>query len=69
MNRSTVANRWNLDLIEEHYQRWRDDPASVDDILADLLRRLRAGSVRRRARPPTEADLDAGAGPGRRSPA
>src|SRR3954453_18758870 len=31
MNRSTVANRWNLDLIEANYQRWRTDPASVDD--------------------------------------
>jgi 2-oxoglutarate dehydrogenase E1 component len=31
MNRSTVANRWNLDLIEEYHQRWRNDPASVDD--------------------------------------
>lgn len=31
MNRSTVANRWNLELIEENYQRWRNDPASVDD--------------------------------------
>lgn len=31
MNRSTVASRWNLDLIEENYQRWRNDPDSVDD--------------------------------------
>src|SRR3954452_3052977 len=31
MNRSTVANRWNLELIEANYQRWRTDPASVDD--------------------------------------
>ena len=31
MNRSTVANRWNLDLIEANYQRWRTDPASVED--------------------------------------
>src|SRR6185312_17159656 len=31
MNRSTVANRWNLELIEENHQRWRDDPASVDE--------------------------------------
>src|SRR3954471_16324012 len=31
MNRSTVANRWNLDLIEANYQRWRTDPASVDE--------------------------------------
>src|SRR3954449_9929694 len=31
MNRSTVANRWNLDLIEANYQRWRADPGSVDE--------------------------------------
>src|SRR3954452_24470311 len=31
MNRSTVANRWNLDLIEENHQRWRNDPTSVDE--------------------------------------
>ena len=31
MNRSTVANRSNLELIEEFYQRWRNDPATVDE--------------------------------------
>jgi 2-oxoglutarate dehydrogenase E1 component len=31
MNRSTVANRGNLELIEENYQRWLDDPSSVDE--------------------------------------
>jgi 2-oxoglutarate dehydrogenase E1 component len=31
MNRSTVANRWNLELIEDYHQRWRADPASVDE--------------------------------------
>jgi 2-oxoglutarate dehydrogenase E1 component len=31
MNRSTVATRWNLDLIDNQYQRWRNDPASVDE--------------------------------------
>ena len=30
MNRSTVANRWNLELIEENYQRWCRDSTSVD---------------------------------------
>ena len=30
MNRSTVANRWNLELIEEHFERWSSDPTSVD---------------------------------------
>jgi 2-oxoglutarate dehydrogenase E1 component len=31
MNGSTVANRGNLELIEDLYQRWRNDPASVDE--------------------------------------
>ncbi len=31
MNRSTVASRYNLELIEDQYQRWRDDPKSVDE--------------------------------------
>ena len=30
MNRSSVANRWNLELIDENYQQWTADPASVD---------------------------------------
>src|SRR4051794_2974828 len=30
MERATVANRWNLDLIEDYYSRWLKDPASVD---------------------------------------
>ena len=33
MNRSTVAQRWNLDLIEENYKRWQADPRSVDTLL------------------------------------
>ncbi|MDE2508671.1 MAG: 2-oxoglutarate dehydrogenase E1 component [Planctomycetota bacterium] len=31
MNRSTVASRWNLELIEANHQRWLRDPASVDE--------------------------------------
>jgi 2-oxoglutarate dehydrogenase E1 component len=31
MERATVANRGNLDLIEDSYDRWRKDPASVED--------------------------------------
>jgi 2-oxoglutarate dehydrogenase E1 component len=30
MSRGTAATRWNLDAIEAHYQRWRQDPNSVD---------------------------------------
>jgi 2-oxoglutarate dehydrogenase E1 component len=31
MERPTVATRWNLDLLEDYYARWRNDPASVED--------------------------------------
>src|SRR5581483_4368683 len=31
MSRVTFAGRWNLDAIEEAYQRWRQDPAAVDE--------------------------------------
>src|SRR5262245_3883066 len=31
MTRARFATRWNLDVIEAAYQRWRPDPASVDD--------------------------------------
>jgi 2-oxoglutarate dehydrogenase E1 component len=31
MERSTVGNRWNVDLIEDYYDRWRKDPTSVQD--------------------------------------
>src|SRR5436190_20632075 len=31
MTRPSFATRWNLDLIDAQYQRWRDDHASVDD--------------------------------------
>ena len=31
MNRSTVASRWNLDLVEANYAKWQQDPALVDE--------------------------------------
>jgi 2-oxoglutarate dehydrogenase E1 component len=30
MSASTFASRWNLDVIDEQYQRWQSDPQSVD---------------------------------------
>lgn len=30
MSGSTVGSRWNLELIDEYYDRWRNDPSSVD---------------------------------------
>src|SRR5437899_2178004 len=29
---ATFATRWNQGAIEEAYQRWQNDPASVDDL-------------------------------------
>src|SRR4051794_26907119 len=43
MNRATVASRWNLDLIEENYRRWRDDPASVDGSWRDFFEGYEVG--------------------------
>ncbi len=31
MERATVANRCNLDLIEDYYDRWRKDPGSIEE--------------------------------------
>ncbi len=30
MNRSTVASRWNLDVVEANYSKWQQDPEQVD---------------------------------------
>src|ERR671916_284290 len=30
MNRPTSVNRSNLELIDDQYRRWRDDPTAVD---------------------------------------
>ena len=51
MNRSTVANRWNLELIEENYQRWRGDPTSVDETWQAFFEGYELGHGRRRRRP------------------
>ncbi len=58
MNRSTVANRWNLELIESNYQRWRDDPGSVDETWQFFFQGYdlgRTGEGRARS----DADVDA----------
>src|SRR5262245_9171948 len=31
MTSPSFATRWNLDVIESAYQRWRENPASVDE--------------------------------------
>ncbi|HEY2156509.1 MAG TPA: 2-oxoglutarate dehydrogenase E1 component [Isosphaeraceae bacterium] len=58
MNRSTVASRYNLELIEDQYQRWRDDPKSVDETWQFFFQGYdlgRTGEGRARG----EADTDA----------
>ncbi len=63
MNRSTVANRWNLELIEANHQRWSDDPNSVDatwQAFFEGYELAQAGlgqpaPARRRGRSPNEA--------------
>src|SRR5512135_93064 len=58
MNRSTVANRWNLDLIEGYHQRWRNDPASVDDTWRIFFEGFELGQSGD-GRPGTDVDHDA----------
>src|SRR5262249_32405952 len=31
MTRTTFATRWNLDALKDAYQRWQQDPASVEE--------------------------------------
>ena len=68
MERATVANRWNLDLIEDYYDRWRKDPASVEESWRNFFEGYelghQTGGPARRGRRPRR-----GAGPGGRHPA
>src|SRR4051794_24497370 len=58
MNRSTVANRGNLELLEANHQRWRNDPESVDESWRIFFEGYELGvSNGDRQGPP--ADLDA----------
>ena len=65
MNRSTVANRWNLELIEENYQRWSSDPTSVDATWQAFFEGYEPRPGRRR---PGRLLDRRGRGPGRRHP-
>jgi 2-oxoglutarate dehydrogenase E1 component len=60
MNRSTVASRWNLDVIEAQYQRWREDPAAVEESWRTFFEGYELGATRSStsAGPPGEAALD-----------
>jgi 2-oxoglutarate dehydrogenase E1 component len=55
MTRASFATRSNLAVIEEAYQRWRDDPASVDDSWRAFFEGFELGAAR-----PVQA-LDTGA--------
>src|SRR3954463_4067364 len=58
MNRSTVAQRWNLELIEDNYQRWRNDPNSVEESWRNFFEGYELGAANL-GQPPSETDLDA----------
>jgi 2-oxoglutarate dehydrogenase E1 component len=46
MHPGTFATRWNLDAIEAAYQRWRQDPASVDASWRVFFEGFELGSAR-----------------------
>ena len=43
--RTTIAARANLDLIDQNYQRWREDPASVDQSWAAFFEGFELGNL------------------------
>ena len=59
MERATVANRWNLDLIEDYYDRWRKDPASVEESWRIFFEGYELGHQGGGPRRAAAADLDA----------
>jgi 2-oxoglutarate dehydrogenase E1 component len=46
MTRSSFATRWNLDAIEAAYERWRADPASVDESWRTFFEGFELGTSR-----------------------
>ncbi len=53
MSRSSVANRGNLELIDEYYQRWRNDPNSVGESWRHFFEGYEVGTDRTGATPST----------------
>ncbi len=43
---TTFATRFNLEVIEQNYERWRKDPAAVDSTWAVFFEGFELGSVR-----------------------
>jgi 2-oxoglutarate dehydrogenase E1 component len=58
MNHGTVATRWNLDALEAMYQRWRQDPASIDESWQNFFQGFELGLGR--AGPAADARLQIG---------
>src|SRR6266567_2837568 len=52
MSMPSIATRWNLDVIESAYQRWREDPSSVDESWRLFFEGFELGAAR--AAVPTE---------------
>jgi 2-oxoglutarate dehydrogenase E1 component len=62
MNRATVANRENLELIEDQYQRWKGDPGSVEESWRQFFEGFELAMALAPASAPTgdgQIDLDA----------
>ena len=43
---ASYLNDWNADLLDEYYQRWRQDPASVDSSWSAFFEGFELGSSR-----------------------
>jgi 2-oxoglutarate dehydrogenase E1 component len=59
MSRATIASRANLDLIDENYRRWRQDPASVEESWRIFFEGFELGFQHDGRSVRTEVDLDA----------
>ncbi|GAC1464438.1 MAG: 2-oxoglutarate dehydrogenase E1 component [Isosphaeraceae bacterium] len=58
MNRSTVANRWNLDLLEEYYQQWRIDPSTVAESWRSFFEGYELGQSQADSSPRSDRESD-----------
>src|SRR5262245_29550237 len=59
MSGSSFATRWNLDAIEDAYERWRHDPDSVDPGWRSFFEGFELGQGLSR-RPPREVEARLG---------
>jgi 2-oxoglutarate dehydrogenase E1 component len=56
MSGASVGSRWNVEVIEDYYQRWRKDPGSVDESWRHFFEGFELGSARGAGRPAGEVD-------------